>query len=680
VQAYAQETAPWTAAVQQARQVIAKGNPQLSPDDVDQAAQAQVTAQGIKAPTYDTLTPEAQRGYAQMNVLNLYNQRLQTETTGMGKSAASVNPSNVFKSVMDDLAGNIKQTGQGLVASGDLTADQNKTLTAAVAEAVRNNRNPGQGGADAGYFNTLRDQVAALPLPTPARNTLLLNLQMADIAQQNSMKMAAQGPLERNAGKIGGIAGAVAGAALGGLDGHSGGIASLGLESLGGMKGLQHLSQQAMVRAGARQLDQIMGNQLPPLLRSQQAVQAYAARQGLPTGAGAADLMALQAQAAANAPQEPPAPTPVQAGQLQAAKTLAATLGKLGPEHPLGMQAMQDLVGMGQHPMVAQALARYNGLGGLRSAQDEQAQQDAATASAGALAALKAKQAAQGNAQAVKDQGFLSKLTNRGAQADAQAVWQPQAPNAGKFPAPTALSMLQAVSQAAQAKTAAQQAQDGAMLQSVKAAAPLLGTSWQRAISGNSGLPVTFIQDHLQGLVDNGALSPADHTALTSRDLLPAGTYHHLNDLFTGMANANNLPLNVPGLSNAQTGPDLSGVRNPAAYKASIQQHDALVDDIRTRNPDLADMANAIATIKTAEGRRQALAGYLAAETDPEAQARLEEVLGPLTQYGWKPSSGTPHPDAAARAGALAALRRPVASMPMDGAALRAMLKPRAND
>ena len=226
VQAYQQETAPWTAAVQQARQTILKQNPNLDPNSIDQAAQAQAQQSGVQAPTYDKLSPEAQSGMAQMGLLNLYNQRLAASTTNMGRNASTATPASVFKGVMDDLTQNIQLTGDALQDSGQLTADQNKTLNAAVMEARRNNRNPAQGGAGLGYFDTLRDQVSQLPIDPAAQNTLMLNLQMLDMAQQNSVKGASMGPLERNAGAIGTVAGALSPLAMG-MDGHGGSMAQL---------------------------------------------------------------------------------------------------------------------------------------------------------------------------------------------------------------------------------------------------------------------------------------------------------------------------------------------------------------------------------------------------------------------------------------------------------------------
>ncbi|WBO60345.1 hypothetical protein GT370_05935 [Acidocella sp. MX-AZ03] len=281
VQAYQKETAPWTAAVQQAAQTIKAANPNLDDDTVQQAAQAQANQQGLAAPTYDQLSPQAQNGMAKMGLLNLYNQRLQASTANMGRDTAE--PAAVFKGVMDDLSGNIKQIGQGLADAGQISKDQIAPLNAAVAEAVRNNRVSARGGADLGYFDTARDQVANLPIDQSTKNTLLLNLNMLDLAQQNSMKGAAQGPLERNAGTLSTLGGAAAAAALG-ASGHGGSLGGLGLEELGIGGGLLGHYKGAVVRSGLRQLDQMMGTQLPPLLQNQQAIQDYAAQNNLQPG------------------------------------------------------------------------------------------------------------------------------------------------------------------------------------------------------------------------------------------------------------------------------------------------------------------------------------------------------------------------------------------------------------
>ncbi|MBB5372281.1 hypothetical protein [Acidocella aromatica] len=697
VQAYAKASSDWTAAMDQQRQAVMRDNPNLAPEQVDAVAQQRAQQAGATPPTYDQLTPSAQRGLAQMGVLQLYQQRLQAGSTNMGKDPSDLNPSTVFKDVLGDLTSNLNQTGDLLVRSGQITADQGKLFQQAVAEAQKGNRNPGAGGADLGYFDTLRDKVAGLPVDQATRNTLLLNLQMADIAEDNSWKQASMGPLEKNAKMASGALGSGLGFLLGTAAGAHTGMP--GLEEFGiQMGGLGGYAKDAMVRSGLRSLDQLMGNQLPPILRNQAQVEQYAAQNGLQAGGAPGDLMALQgnlqsqvagqqaAQQAAKAAQAPVPLSPVQKGQQQAATSLAATIGRFGPDHPLGMQAMQDLNGMGQQQLIAQALARYNGLGGLRGVQDQMTAQQATMDAAQAMAALKAKQAAQGNAQAVKDDATVARLNGAAAKSQLRQAYgenpgnMPNVPGTvpmaqasvpqGPSSAPSAaMSLLNAAlnKQAAQKQAAAT-----AQTDNIKSAFPVLGTAWQNAISKNTGLPVSFIQDHLQGLVDNGQL-PADlHQTITNADTLPGPDYHRLGDYFQGLAGSPDAPdASAPA---ASSGPDTSGVRNKQSYAANLRAADRIHQDVLTRNPDLADKANALAAIKTVEGRQQALAGWLAAETDPAEQARLEEVLGPMTQFGWKPSSGTPDPRIIASSGAKAALNGTAGAPPASSVVLRAGL------
>ena len=696
VQAYAKAASGWNAALDQQRQAVMRDNPNLAPEQVDAVAQQRAQQAGATPPTYDQLSPSAQRGLAQMGVLQLYQQRLQAGSTNMGKDPSELDPSTVFKDVLGDLTSNLNQTGSLLVRSGQITADQGKLFQQAVAEAQKGNRNPGAGGADLGYFDTLRDKVAALPVDQATRNTLLLNLQMADIAEDNSWKQAAMGPLEKNAKLASTALNVLGGGLLATGLGHPG----LGMEEAigGGVMGAGNY-KDALIRYGLRGLDQIMGNQLPPILRNQAQVEQYAAQNGLQAGGAPGDLMALQgnlqgqlatqqaAQQAQAAASKPVPLSPVQKGQQQAATSLAATIGRYGPDHPLGMQAMQDLNGMGQQLLIAQALARYNGLGGLRGVQDQMTAQQAAVDAANALATLKAKQAAQGNAQAVKDDATVARLNGAAAKSqlrqaftrdganiapDATTTAQPgpngpvQAPASPGLAPSAAMSLLNATlnRQAAQKQAAATQQTDN-----IKSAFPVLGTAWQNAIAKNTGLPVSFIQDHLQGLVDNGQL-PADlHQTLTNADTLPEPDYYRLGDYFRGLAGSPDAPALAP------TGPaDASGVRNRQSYGANLRAADRVHQDILARYPDMADKANALSTIKTVEGRQQALAGWVQAEPDPDKQAALEEVLGPMTQFGWKPSSGTPDPRIIASAAAKAAMTGSTGTPPASSAVLRAGL------
>jgi hypothetical protein len=175
---------------------------------------------------------------------------------------------------------------------------------------------------------------------------------------------------------------------------------------------------------------------------------------------------------------------------------------------------------------------------------------------------------------------------------------------------------------------------------------PVAGTTWQRAIANNTGLPLQAIQDHLQGMVDGGQL-PADlHAAITAKDFLPVGQYGRLNDYFANVAGQ---PSGTSAGALAPSGSAASPVDPNAAirlakYRAAVQTAHNVHGNIVAQNPDLAPIANLLAGVKTAEDRGRVLAHYLAGIGNPAEQARAGAILRPLTAFGWKPSSGSAQP------------------------------------
>jgi len=243
---------------------------------------SQMTGEQVPPPTFDKLSPAAQNGAAELAALEFYNQRRKTESEGMGRESTR-DPSDTFKGVMDDVHRNVEEIGRLMESQGVLDSQQVKDLMGAVSEAKRHNRAAGEDGSRVSYFDTLRDRVAQLPLPEGDRATLLMNLRVLDIAADNSLKRNAQGFLERHAGLIGGVAGVGLSAAFPG--------AGLAGAAAGGVAGA---ASRAVTRAAARALDRQMGNQLPPLLRNEQSIRAFADKHGLQPGTTAQDLMALR--------------------------------------------------------------------------------------------------------------------------------------------------------------------------------------------------------------------------------------------------------------------------------------------------------------------------------------------------------------------------------------------------
>ena len=303
---------PWLQAVQKNTQAIQAQNPEMSPQDVQAQAEAQAQAAGVSMPGYSDLTPTARNGLTQLGLQNLYNGREYKATIGQGLSAGSANPSAVFKGVMDDLKGTLTDIGGGLDKTGQVSPDEANALTAAIREAVTNNRTVASGDGGPAYMDTALDRVGASNLPPMIRNTLLSNLAMLNMAQQNSMKMAAKGPLQQMVPAVRSKLGMLGIGLLGGAGvatgAHSGGALDAALMGTAGL-GLGAAAEAAL-NMGAKAGDKALGLNLPPALRNAPALQAYANRNGL-NGVVAApgDIMALRSQVQQATPGAPVTPT-----------------------------------------------------------------------------------------------------------------------------------------------------------------------------------------------------------------------------------------------------------------------------------------------------------------------------------------------------------------------------------
>ena len=164
----------------------------------------------------------------------------------------------------------------------------------------------GENGAQFGWFDTLRDQVGALPLDPVLRNQILQQLRVADIASQASLYKNSKGPLERNAGTILPALGAGVGVLLHGAPAEA---------MMGGMAGNYFRAQGT---AGLRALDGIMGNGLPDILQRQGAIEKFAQDNGLSSVADPMALQNMNAQLRGLATQAPLGPQMAAAAQQAA--------------------------------------------------------------------------------------------------------------------------------------------------------------------------------------------------------------------------------------------------------------------------------------------------------------------------------------------------------------------------
>lgn len=324
VRAYAAEVKPWTDAVQAQAAAISRAQPDLPPDRVQELAQQEAQKAGASPPSYETLSPKAQNGLAEMSAISLYQARRQAETDGMGRDDADMTPGRTFKGVMDDLSRNLNATADGLVRAGLLTRDQAGPLYDAVSEARRHNRQAAEGGDQFGYFDTFRDKVADLPIDPAYRNQILLMLRTLDVASANSLEYRSKGPFEL-ATKVLPWAGAGA---------EMAGVLTGGIPGLGGVTGfLAGKGAQYGALTAARALDQAMGTSLPPVLRRADAVQRFARDNSLPPVADPLALQEMQAELATlrQPAGTPAAPTPVPQG---AQPLSAAPLQPAAPKTP----------------------------------------------------------------------------------------------------------------------------------------------------------------------------------------------------------------------------------------------------------------------------------------------------------------------------------------------------------
>ena len=223
---------------------------------------------------------------SEMRVQKLYEDRSAT-VDAYGARNDQQPASVIFKSVMDDLEGNLRDTARALKESGALDKAGEDVLKNAVSVAKRHNREPGIDGQGNDYFHTEMDKVSNLGLDQNTTSTLMDALRDLNTATANSKKMNMRGPGEIWGQRLGGLA-------VGGL-GH---MAMPGIGAVAGLAG------PAIGKRVGRAVDGFLGTQSPDLLRRSQARAQVAKSLGLQPGDTVQNvrgvLQAAQSRAAAN--------------------------------------------------------------------------------------------------------------------------------------------------------------------------------------------------------------------------------------------------------------------------------------------------------------------------------------------------------------------------------------------
>lgn len=201
-----------------------------------------------------------------LRVQKLYQDRLAT-VDNYGAKNDQQPASVIFKSVMDNLEGNLKDAAQALKNAGQIDKDGHRAILEAISVAKRHNREPGVGGPDQGYFQTEIDKLDALGLDDQTTQTLKDGIRDLNTATANSKKMNMRGPAEAWGKWLGG-------AALSSL----GGVAVPGWGLMAGVVG------PAVGRSVGRRIDQFLGTQTPDVLRRAEARQKFADSIGLDPG------------------------------------------------------------------------------------------------------------------------------------------------------------------------------------------------------------------------------------------------------------------------------------------------------------------------------------------------------------------------------------------------------------
>lgn len=655
---------PWNQAVSSNFQKIQAQNPTMPFQDAQAAALDQARSSGLTPPLTQDYSPEAQNVARRITLQNLFNDQKVNATTNMGvpaSEAKSITDAQIMQGVADGLKNKLQGIPADLVASGQLNADQGGIINTAINEAAKRNRVAGQSVSADGEANaasggepyspqsmaTALDQVKQLPLPPEMLSTLLHYIPTLDMAQNNALVKNQVGPwgsrlsaLRTGAAHLAPILG-LSGA--GGAVGHLVGEPALGT-SIGTSIGtaLSAYGMPVLTRA-------LNGKPMAPIMQTAPALAAYLARNGLSpatvipgslTGMARDASIAAQDQRDQAAAAAQAAGSAVAKGQAQANTKLANTLGTLGPDHPVGMAAMQQLADNGAHPLIAQALAKFNGTQPLTSAQAAMTDAQQRITAQQALTALQNKQAAAGNVQAIKDQATLAKLQGRIGKsnalaafdpddaATAQAAGPPRAPQVGVAPSWGTQDPLSLMAQQARDAVAGKQSADQAINDMVQRELGNDLPPWLNTAAGTLRMPVNDAYEHLSSRMQPGSLN-----ALMALDELPRAAYgiimRHL-----GTAPSAQAPSGPSASTQVQLDANGDPIRNQAAYQGAIDASLTALRSVLDRYPELADKANMIHGQRPQADKQALLNAYVSTEKDPTEQQKLLDVLGPLTLYG----------------------------------------------
>jgi len=247
------------------------------------------------------MTPAAQKVQTTLNANAFFDARRGAESADHGKLPPLT---DTIKGDLDQgkaqLASIFKGMRQAGPANGGVTPDQYDTLNNALKEAGNHNRNQAENGLDAGYTDTFRDKINALPLSPITKANILDRLSTINAASYNGKKMNSK-PL---AGRILQAAGSqilpLGAEVLGDTAGvglHSGAAAfGLGAAAFYGTKMAQHLAVDALANRAGAKVDDALGRNVPPMLYAMAAKKRVADRAGIGPSVTPTDMQDMEDQ------------------------------------------------------------------------------------------------------------------------------------------------------------------------------------------------------------------------------------------------------------------------------------------------------------------------------------------------------------------------------------------------
>lgn len=235
--------------------------------------------------------PEGAQSAARVG--DLYDAKVQT----IANNDPSANPApfQVFKSIRQDLSGQLQDTANSLKASGTISSDDHQQLKQAISTASRQSYPQGTNDPNnpSGYFDTALDNVQSMSsLPDDTKATLLNSLRDLNTVSTASIDKNNTGPVTK-------FVSSGLGAELADKLSNPYAVAEMG-HYLGGPLGAAAGFIAApligkTISAGAEGIDSAMGNSGPQVLRTAAKVGPYMARNGIDPGNTVSDLQAVQA-------------------------------------------------------------------------------------------------------------------------------------------------------------------------------------------------------------------------------------------------------------------------------------------------------------------------------------------------------------------------------------------------